>query len=184
MSGVIVSAIITAISVVFLNYVIPINLPLTLYVGPCVYWLLFFAIGAYYSDKHRDYSLLIPLIIILIGFITQILEYNYLMSLGKNGIGIKISSWIYSTGIVLLLISEKIENFYTGNRDEYYIKILGVNSFGIYLTHMLVLLVISKLLPAFWLLRWGLTLVITLFFIIMLKRLFPLVSNRYLGFKQ
>ena len=182
--GVVTSSIITTISVMLLTYVIPTNLPLTIYVGPCVYWLLFFAIGAYYSDKHRDYSLLMPSLIILIGFITQILEHDYLISLGRNGIGIKLSSWFYSTGAVLLLISEKIEKSYARNKVNTYIKTIGDNSFGIYLTHMLVLIVVGRFLPNVWSLKWIITLVVTFFFIIITKRIFPLLSNKYLGFKQ
>lgn len=166
-----------------LTYYLPANLPLVVSVGPCVYWLIFFAIGVYYSDNSRDYPLWFPICLLFIGGIMQILEHKILVDLGKGGIGIKLTSWIYSTGAVLILISEKFENKYYENKVVSVIKTIGVNSFGIYLVHMLLLLPICRLTNC-WITNWILAVICSMTLILILKEIFPKLSNKYLGFKQ
>ena len=180
----ILSGLITAISVFVLTYYIPANLPLVVSVGPCVYWLIFFAIGAYYSDKPRDYSLWLPICLLVVGGITQIFEYNILVDLGRGGIGIKLSSWIYSSGAVLILISDALEKKYCENRVFTIIRAIGVNSFGIYLIHMLLLIPICRLTSNCWIVDWILAIICSMALIMISKKIFPKLSNKYLGFKQ
>lgn len=182
--GVIISGVITAISVLIHTYLLPSNLPLVVSVGPCIYWLIFFAIGVYYSDKPSDYSLLLPVFLIIIGCISQIFEYKMLVEMGRGGIGIKLTSWIYSTGVVLLLISDKVKKGYKENIITGIIRTLGVNSFGIYLVHILVLIPINKLSSNYWIENWILAIICSMALITISKRIFPTLSIKYLGFTQ
>lgn len=162
----------------------PSELPLVISVGPCVYWLIFFAIGAYFSDKNRNYSLWLPFCLLIGGCITQIFEYLILEEMGKNGIGIKLSSWMYSLGVIMLLISEKVEKIYNENSIISIIHIIGVNSFGIYLVHMLVLIFIRRITHISWIEDWVLAIIFSMALIKLAKLIVPNISNRFLGFKQ
>lgn len=162
----------------------PSELPLVISVGPCVYWLIFFAIGAYFSDKNRNYSLWLPFYLLIGGCITQIFEYLILEEMGKNGIGIKLSSWIYSLGVIMLLISEKVKKIYNENAIISIIHIIGVNSFGIYLVHMLVLIFIRRINHISWIEEWVLAIIFSMALIKLAKLIVPNISNRFLGFKQ
>lgn len=182
--GVIISGLITIISVFINTYYMPSELPLVISVGPCVYWLIFFAIGAYFSDKNRNYSLWLPFYLLIVGCITQILEYMILEEMEKNGIGIKLSSWIYSLGVIMMLISEKVEKIYNENAIISIIHIIGVNSFGIYLVHMLVLIFIRRITHISWIEDWVLAIIFSMALIKLAKLIVPNISNRFLGFKQ
>ena len=163
----------------------PANVPLVVSVGPCIYWLIFFAIGTYYSDKPREYSLWIPICLLAIGSITQIFEYQILVDLGKFGIGIKLTtSWIYSTGEVLILISDVAERKYKENKVFSIIRTIGNNSFGIYLVHMLLLIPICRFISNCWIVDWILTVICSQALIVIFQNIFPKLSNNYLGFKQ
>lgn len=183
MGGVILSGVVTFSSVALLTYRLSPIQPLVLQVGPCVYWLLFFAIGAYYSSNRRDYTLIFPFLLCIAGFFIQLVEYSWLSDIGKNGIGIKPSSWLYSLGAILVLISGKLEQLYKENTITKIVRIIGVNSFGIYLIHMLVLLFIQRLSIENWIVKLVLTLVTSLLIIKIIKKYLPQISIKYLGFK-
>lgn len=184
MGGVILSGIITAISVLVLTYYLPNDLPLVVRVGPCIYWLIFFAIGAYYSNLERNYSLWLPFTLLVIGGVTQIIEYNFLSDIGRDGIGLKFSSWVYSLGAILVLISDKVEKLYRDNVLTSFIKYIGDNSFGIYLVHMLTLIIITRFISDKWVVAWGIAVIASLIIIIVSKMMLPNLSRKYLGFKQ
>ena len=76
--------VLTIISVFIHTYYMPSELPLVISVGPCVYWLIFFAIGAYFSDKNRNYSLWLPFCLLIVGCITRIFEYMILEEMEKT----------------------------------------------------------------------------------------------------
>ena len=101
---------VNSLSVLALIYVINIeDLPTVISVGPFVYWIIFFFIGVYCSGRERNYSLSWPLVLLIAGFLSQMIETKYLISSGSVGIGIKLSSWIYSAGVLLILFSNRVE---------------------------------------------------------------------------
>lgn len=151
------------------------NLPATISVGPFVYWVIFYFIGVYLSDKKRDYSLTLPIILIVLGFVAQMIEAKYLMSLGNQGVGLKVSSWIYSGGMVLLLFSKKAENLITKDNLAYrWIVKLGVISFGVYLTHMYFILIESIFVHSEgWILKYIVVAAMTILFVMLLRKVAP-----------
>ena len=62
---------------------------------------------------------MIPVILIVIGFVAQMLETKYLMTLGEQGVGLKLTSWVYSAGMVMILFSSKVERLLTKENSTY-----------------------------------------------------------------
>lgn len=159
------------------------SLPATVSVGPFVYWVIFYFIGVCLSDKKRDYSLLWPIILIVVGFVAQIFEAKYLMSLGSQGVGLKISSWVYSAGMILLLFSSKTERLLTKDNLAYRLMVrLGTISFGVYLIHMYFVLAESALIRFDgWLMSFIAVAVLTIGFVIVLRKVIPSKYWKLLG---
>lgn len=179
--------IILIINTVFLflyNYYFNLDgLPTVVCVGPFVYWIVFYYLGVYMSESQRDYRLFIPIVLILVGFVSQMIETRYLMSIGKTGVGIKISSWVYSAGVILLLFSKKVEDVIK-NDNKFYHQIvkLGMLSFGIYLTHVYFLIVQGSFLGSKnWVISFVIVTVLTALFVSVLKKVMPSRSWRLLG---
>ena len=105
----------------------------------------------------------------------QYAEYHWLNSLSGGGFGIKVSAWIYSIAVILLLFSAKLERAYKRNAVSRFVEYVGNVSFTIYLYHLLVLIVLSKLgvsvLP--WIGRWAVLMLAILAFVEVAKRILP-----------
>lgn len=176
--------VINMLSVLALIYVIN-NEKLTpvLYVGPFLYWIIFFYIGVCFSERNRNYSLIWPLMLILAGFVAQVFETKYLISCGHIGVGIKLSSWVYSAGVILLLFSSKMEQLITKSGWFYQILVkIGGISFGVYLTHVYFLIIENTLLhTSNWIVSFIATALMTILFVLGLKALLPARYRRVLG---
>ena len=160
------------------------GIPLIIYAGPLPCWLMFFVLGVLIGHKpERNYSVILPVVITIIGFLLSVMESNYLLDHYGKGVGIKPSSFIYSAGMVFLMFSSKVENLLsrTGIMCRYIIWI-GSLSFGIYLIHCYFVSFIVKRLPInSWLLKWALSLFLTVVFILILRKLLPSKYHKYLG---
>ena len=185
--GVITSAIISITCILIVTYILHIsmiNLPLLIYAGPFPLWLVFFVMGIYFSKSPRDYSIIPPIIMIIIGFVMQIGEYLFWLNKGQIVLGIKLSSFIFSSGLIWFLFSKKIENSYSENIIFSTINWIGGISFGIYLLHCYIIMAARKLLPELqWLVLWSLVLSISVLIIWAIKSIFPKFSDKYLGFR-
>ena len=159
------------------------SLPATVSVGPFIYWVIFYFIGVYLSDKKRDYSLIWPVSLIVVGFVAQLFEAKYLMSLGSQGVGLKISSWVYSAGMILLLFSSKTERLLTKDNLAYRLMVkLGTISFGVYLIHMYFVLAESALIRFDgWLMSFVVVAVLTIGSVIVLRKVIPSKYWKLLG---
>lgn len=161
-----------------------INLPLLVYAGPFPLWIIFFFLGVFLSNKDRNYNIVLPAIMTAIGLILQIIEYHYWMGYGSSALGIKLSSFIFSSGVILLLFSKKAESRFVGNILFRTVNWIGGISFGIYLLHCYLIIVVSKLLPEIsWIGNWILVLGLTVIIIWIAKAIFPKFSIKYLGFR-
>lgn len=175
---------VNTVFVYLLVYVFDImNLPATISVGPFVYWIVFYYMGVYYSSRTRNYSLKIPILLIVIGFVLQILETKYLMLSGYQGVGIKVSSWVYSAGVILLLFSQKLEDFITKDNTVYrQVVKLGTISFGLYLTHMYYVLFESVFVHREeWFMKYIIVATLTIFFVSILRKVIPSRFWRIIG---
>lgn len=152
-------------------------------VGPFVYWMVFYFTGVYLSERERNYSLCWPLFLLMFGMIAQIFETKCLMSCGRIGIGIKISSWIYSEGVVLLLFSKKIEEVVNSQNIEYnLLAYLGKISFGVYLIHVYFLMVKGTFIPTSnWIISFVFVAIATSLFVVVIKKILPTRLWRLLG---
>lgn len=174
--GVIIVAI-NAAFVFILNYFIEsFGLTTMFLVGPFVYWIVFYYIGIKLSMSNRDYGIKIPLVLIIIGFVAQMIETYFLMSLGHFGIGIKVSAWIYAAGMVLFFFSNKVELAMSKVQGWAFRKVVTIGrfSFGIYLLHVYVLIVLSIINGRnIWLVNFCIVVAISLLFLYSLLLIIP-----------
>lgn len=102
----------------------------------------------------------------------------------QTALGIKLSSFIFSAGVIWLFFSSKLEKSYRENKVMKFINWIGGISFGIYLLHCYVIIAVNKLFPQIgWLEKWALVLSVAILLIWIAKSLFPKFSVKYLGFR-
>ena len=170
--------------VMYMNTIQGKGIPLILYAGPLPCWLMFFVLGVMIGHKpERNYSIILPIIISILGFILSVIESDYLLDHYGKGVGIKPSSFIYSAGMIFLMFSNKVENLIRRTGAIYrFIIWIGSLSFGIYLVHCYFISFFVKRLPIdSWLLQWSLALFLTVVFILILRKLLPTKYHKYLG---
>lgn len=181
------SIILSVISILLITYVTTIKgieLPLIIYAGPFTTWFVFFMIGVYIAINQPHYSVKQALVIIVIGFLLQLVEMYWLNTNFGNGFGIKISSYIYSVGIVMLLLLPQVKCSYRSCVISRIIAYIGSISFGIYLTHCFAIQLIYRYINIeTWSLSWLVTLILTIGGVYIARKLFPDRLNQYLGFK-
>ncbi len=97
------AGVISAVSILCVNYltkIVGLDLPILLYAGPFPVWILFFVLGWVLSCASMDYGLVSPAIICLIAIVAQYYEGRFIHNLCFGaGLGIKLTSFIYSGGI-------------------------------------------------------------------------------------
>ena len=170
--------------VMYMNTIQGKGIPLILYAGPLPCWLMFFVLGVMIGHKpERNYSIILPMVIAILGFILSVLETDYLLDHYGKGVGIKPSSFIYSAGMIFLMFSNKVENLIRRTGAIYrFIIWIGSLSFGIYLIHCYFISFCVRRLPIdSWLLQWSLTLFLTVVFILILRKLLQTKYHKYLG---
>ncbi len=185
--GLVLTVLISALSIIGVTYVIKyegIELPLLIYAGLFPLWILFFFMGVFFSNHNRNYKITYPLILTITGLILQILEYQFWMQRDVTALGIKMSSFIFSAGMIWLLFSKKMESTYSEKILMKTVNWIGGISFGIYLLHCYVIIAVSKIVPEIgWIEKWTLVLCITVLLIWIAKSIFPKFSVKYLGFR-
>ena len=160
------------------------GIPLILYAGPLPCWLMFFVLGVVIGHKpERDYSIILPIVITILGLMLSVIESEYLLDHYGKGVGIKPSSFIYSTGMIFLMFSNKVEKLIRRTGAFYRFMIwIGSLSFGIYLIHCYLISYLVKRHPIDgWLLQWAIALFLTVIFILILRKLLPTKYHKYLG---
>lgn len=157
------------------------GLPLILYAGCCTLWVVFYYQGCRLSLSDRNYPIWLPLTITITGLILSYFETKYLVSNYGSGYGIKLSSFIYSFGCILLLLSRKIEIAYHSRLFGRIIEWIGRHSFVIYLFHCYLIFLLDKApveIP--WLVRWIIIVFLSLWVVLMIK-LIPSKVRYYIG---
>lgn len=168
------SFVVTLISWGFVSYVLP-SLPLIAYAGPFFVWIFYFTLGIVISGTKRDYSIFIPVLLIVLGIVLQYFEAETLFELTKGAYGQKMSAIISNTGMILLMFSVRIELQYNHGRPWLRMfEFIGKHSFGIYLAHIYMLQLVSHFfILNNWIVKWISVLLLTIFAILLAKKILP-----------
>lgn len=186
--GVAFSFIVSIISILFVTYILHflnISLPLIIYAGFFPLWLVFFVFGLYLR-KYNLFSLKISFIAAIITLLISTIE-TYIYSSGFENIkggGIKLSSFLFSFCMLQLAI-HWIKSFNPNSckhRVYLLLKEIGNQSFGIYLIHIPVLIVVRKLLIIDSILQFIITLIFSILIITIAKKILPQFILKYIGF--
>ncbi|MBR5920576.1 MAG: acyltransferase [Bacteroidales bacterium] len=184
--GMIISFLISIVSIVLVTWIRALQgktLPLIIYAGPFPVWLMFFVLGVTLAKSKRDYKLLWGLLAAVASLLLQFFEAHYLESIGASGMGIKISSFLFSASIIVVLFSKKLEcSFNSANLLNKLMVWIGSLSFGMYLTHMLVYWILKQW--CFfdgWYMRWIVVLLLDVVFVVALKSILPKRFIKLLG---
>ena len=148
--GLIITALISAVSIMLVTYankVLGLNLPLITYAGPFPVWILFFFTGMFLSSRSRNYGIAGPMLLIVGGMVMQMLEFSYWARLGHPSMGINLSAFVFSFGVILLVFARRAELTFRENRITKVFCYIGGISFGIYLIHCFNIQIIRKLPP-------------------------------------
>lgn len=188
MGGVIFAFVITALCLAMDNYYTSIQghqVSLFFECAPFVMWLAYPALGYYIGKGGRDYKLYPWIIIMALGLIACVVETKWLYGFHQNGIGAtKISSLVFSFCAIMVLFNKKTQTQLQSNHWLYKLLVrVGEISFGIYLIHKYFLDYLIA--PAFndTFIRAFITLILSVAFIILFKRIFPNNISRIFGFR-
>ena len=189
----IVLSIIMTGTICYLRYYTDVSLPLIIYAGNFVTWLMFFVLGLYIgsSPKINMPNIILVTLIILFYALSCIESYILIAMFHRAGdavTAVKASSFMYSFFLIIFLFN---------NRDFIKSKLLkriGEISFGIYLIHMFALMIASRLLSHLYPSLHGITyayqfslisiVVLTcVLFISVFNKVFPGTQAQLIGFK-
>lgn len=96
----------------------------------------------------------------------------------------KAKFFFFSAIMVLSLFSKKVEDYIQSRKGILFTLLagLGKNSFGVYLSHMVVYLLLRYFCHInLWFLRWFILLILDVLLILLLKRVLPQNLYKYLG---
>lgn len=161
-----------------------VELPLIVYAGLFPLWILFFVMGVVLSRSNRDYKVLWIVVIMFVCLVFQVFESRYLNGFhGNGGFGQKTSSFVFSAMMILLLFSSKTERLFDSCGKVFsFITWIGSISFGIYLTHCLWIMALSRVIQInSWAVAWVIVLFFDIVFVMILKKIIPIRIAKYLG---
>lgn len=174
---------VTIAIVCYVRWVLGVELSLLAYAAPFTTWWIFFMLGVYMAQHSRQYSLWTPLAIAVIGMILQCIEGNGLMEKYGEGLGIKPSSYLYSSGVILLIFCKRCEQAYRSVPLLRPIEYCGRVSLGIFLIHCY-MIGVAKHIPlatTHWGIKWVATLLLSGVFIWCANRVLPKWAIRLIG---
>ena len=183
-----ISCSISIVSIIFITYIhiiLGTKLPLIVYAGSCLLWLWFFIIGCKLSQSDRQYGMMVPIVVSLIGLIASFFEGSYLIENYAGGAGIKPTSFVFSAGMCYLSLSTSMEKLYDSINCKIsnVIEYLGKNSFALYLLHIHVVKYTHSVLDIThsWTLYFLVVLILSILLIEIIKNLIPSKFQYYLG---
>lgn len=180
----IISSIISICSILCVTFLNAshVNLPLIIYAGPIILWIVFFTSGMYIQKCKRNYPLWAPLFILSCGLILSMVESYYWADKGTPIYGIKLSSFIFSVGVIFFVFSPRTEFIFKSNYFTKAIVDIGEVSFGIYLIHLMLINIMHIYIYLdSWLLEWSIVLGVSYFIIKGLNLCIPDNYHRLLG---
>ncbi len=144
----IITSIVMSGVIFYIRYFTNISLPLIVYAGNFVTWIMFFVLGLYLGSSasiNISNKLLISLTLVFysLSCIESYVLYEMSQQAESAVTAVKASSFMYS--LVLIVFLFKNHNIIKSK----VLKSIGEISFGVYLIHMFVLMVASRLLSRF-----------------------------------
>lgn len=183
------TVLITAITLLIISYIINIkgvSLPLIVYAGTFPVWLAYFSLGIYLgSMRSREYKITPWIIIAIIGILLCYIESHILLNYYNKSTDLKLSTFIYSYSLIILLLSNRVQNYLS--KDIFLFRMfvwIGNISFGIYLIHMFIFdFIITADYTYGWIFDTICVLSITALFIYALEWILPKNISKYLGLR-
>lgn len=124
------------------------SIPLILYAGViCCFWVYFpLGISCGISEGNKDRNKLLYICLSIFFLLLSVAESLFLLrrSGTLSGVGIKPTALMFSFSICLYIFNTDIRNHLVNNVFTRAVALLGRYSFGVYLTHMLLLSVLTK----------------------------------------
>ncbi|MCB4809127.1 acyltransferase [Tamlana sp. 62-3] len=192
--GLVISALISGIScylIFYLRYYTEIRLPIFVY-GSAPSWLIFFVLGIYLRNNTIKMNNKALILLVIAGLTLSLVEtytlYHKFNDISNSVTAVKISSFIYSTSIILFTFKNADRNL---NKTKL-LTYIGELSFGIFLSHMFFLIelkpIINNLLPIlkesailYQFSLIGLTLSCCLVFALITRKINKVKAVKYLG---
>tara|TARA_B100000963_G_C22537922_1_gene630734 strand:- start:200 stop:1219 length:1020 start_codon:yes stop_codon:yes gene_type:complete len=151
--GLIISALVSSLSCIlifYFRYYTNVQLPIFV-VGSAPSWLIFFVLGIYLRNNAIKLNNRTLIFLLILGLGLSLFEtytlYHFFNDIGNSVTAVKVSSFVYSTFLILFAFKNADRNFSKTKMLAYF----GEISFGIYLSHMFfmmgVIFIITKLLP-------------------------------------
>lgn len=163
-----------------------------LLVGPFIYWMSFYFIGVLYAKRKRNYSLLCPFAMLILGACMQ-LSSEYVLEIKDkfNDLSITLrtyfhsfSAWLYEVAAVILLLSQKAESLFNRFANKLsFLSRIGRVSFGVYLCHVYFLEVLNRFNIENWALRFIILSVVSIGFMWLLDAIIPEKYKSLFGIK-
>ena len=123
----------------------------------------------------------------ILGIVLGLYEQKFIQDIsGQLGQGQKLALYLFDVGFILFCFSEKIEKAYKDKFLTRFFLYVGEISFGIYFTHVYFINLMEKFLPTAmrsWMFGWLMSIVLTVLFISIVKKLFPNISKTYLAYR-
>lgn len=170
----------------YTRFYLGVELPLLLR-GSCPVLLIFFYIGIFLSRRSRNYSLWIPISLMVTGIILGLLQMQYIReTFAISAQGQKITLYLFDAGVILFCMSQKCESAYRANPINRLILYIGEISFGIYFTHVYLIYIADRFFPAMrenWIILWLFSLILTMLIIMAVKKIAPVYAKKYLGYR-
>lgn len=171
-------------------YIKDIDTPLVIYAGSIFVWIAFFCLGIYMGNINRKYKLRIWVMCMVASLVLSYVESIYYIDVYQNlgGIGYKVSNFIFSFFAIIVLFSEKLENYVKNYKDNLFCRFFrwcGCNSLGLFFVHSpLLFFVFSHVnIGNTWLVKFGVCLAISSIVVYYSKQIFSKSLLKYIGFR-
>ena len=172
-----------------LNGIIPNEYVLKVWNMCCLGWLIFYYLGLFYKNYNNSHKYILNIIIIipiyLVAIIFQMMEGYWWLKLDSIDCGsqLKISAVLTSIFFILIIFYYIKSDKYKGNNRL--LLLIGNYSFGIYISHYMVIGLLGKIIPFWKSIPFGINtmivLLVTLLFIILGNKICGERLSKYLG---